>query len=660
MKSILKSVCRYWVDEAEAGQAMIMFAVMSSALFMTLGLAVEGGNLLSQYRQLQSNADMAAIVGAQKLPCSTSACITTAQQTACTNVTTNDPSLTCTPGSRTAPSAANVPPVSCSPYDFIDYGNGSGDATYGDSSCKAGTSPSQYTYIEVQLRKSLGTIPIFNVPVTVGAHAVARTGARGAGDYAILLLDPSKTGALTINGSNNVSVVGSVAIDSTASWSMIFNGPNSVLTCDGGWYNASGQAASSPVLTSLKTNTGGTPGYAGPACTGGAADNPASYSPSLPTVQDPYANSTIPTGNMANCQACNQNGFAYCRSSSNNCFFWKWQQASASPLVINGDGVFELFPGIYPGGIIINGSNLKIYFNPGVYTLGADLTNNGSGNQLCIYGAPACDNKVGSGAGNSNANCSNVSFNSGDTTYVSSAQWYYYCSPWGIYDKYLSRTGAPSGGPSTTVPTFSDGTTPLNGVTFYMETGNLTMNGGISAVLAAPNACPGTGSPGTGSIPWPAGAATGSYTYPSGSLPNTGGVNTSPISPTSPLYGSDDLTVAGECKNGLTTWTGEFGSGTQGQHVQFAVFARNTSTQVTLNGQNNQNWWGDIYNPGVSGTGGTVVLNGSNGSTGPPLVSGQVIGDSATINGGNNVDVYYRPCIGSAPCGSAPGTSLIE
>jgi hypothetical protein len=58
----------------------------------------------------------------------------------------------------------------CSPYDFIDYGNGSSNA-----SCKSASAPTSYSYIEVRLQKNFGNVPIFNIPVTLSAHAVAST-----------------------------------------------------------------------------------------------------------------------------------------------------------------------------------------------------------------------------------------------------------------------------------------------------------------------------------------------------------------------------------------------------------------------------------------------------------------------------------------------------
>ena len=156
---------------ADRGQTMIFFAILSSALFGTAGLAIEGGRSFVEFRRLQSAADMAAVVGAQGLPCTTTdtTCITNAETLACTYATSNGFSG-CTAGGSSAPSA-NVPPTSCSPYDFIDYGNG---AT--NSHCQTASSPTYYSYIEVKLTDNLGTVPIFNVPVTLSAHAVAKRG----------------------------------------------------------------------------------------------------------------------------------------------------------------------------------------------------------------------------------------------------------------------------------------------------------------------------------------------------------------------------------------------------------------------------------------------------------------------------------------------------
>jgi len=45
-----------------------MIAVLASALFMAMGLVVIAGQYITEYRQMQSLADLAAMAGAQDLP----------------------------------------------------------------------------------------------------------------------------------------------------------------------------------------------------------------------------------------------------------------------------------------------------------------------------------------------------------------------------------------------------------------------------------------------------------------------------------------------------------------------------------------------------------------------------------------------------------------
>src|SRR5579885_1184656 len=75
----------------ESAQALLFFAVIAPLLLLTMVLAIEAGSLFAEHQRLQSAADVAALVGAQDLPCATSnsTCITTAENDACTYATNN-------------------------------------------------------------------------------------------------------------------------------------------------------------------------------------------------------------------------------------------------------------------------------------------------------------------------------------------------------------------------------------------------------------------------------------------------------------------------------------------------------------------------------------------------------------------------------------------
>src|SRR5579863_10549124 len=103
----------------ESGQSMIMIAVLMPVLVGIMGLAVEGGRVFVEYHHMQAAADMAAIVGAQDLPCSLSdtTCQGNATYDACSFAAKNGFGNTvanCQAGSDSVANAY-VPPSSCSP-----------------------------------------------------------------------------------------------------------------------------------------------------------------------------------------------------------------------------------------------------------------------------------------------------------------------------------------------------------------------------------------------------------------------------------------------------------------------------------------------------------------------------------------------------------------
>jgi Flp pilus assembly protein TadG len=240
----------------ESGQALLYFAIILPVLVLTAGVVIEFGYLMSQYRLMHSAADMAALVGAQTLPCDASdtGCIGAAERRACTYAANNGFSG-CVPDA-TSNDSANVPPLSCSPYDFVNYGNNSTNPQ-----CKSATAPmSSYAFIEVRLYYSL-KVPIFGTAVTLYAHAVARHGQISPKRFAIIVLDPTMSKALTLSGSQGggLVAVGPVVSDSTASDSIYTGGQSTDVACSGQWYTAANEVVGSTgPAANLTSNTGGT------------------------------------------------------------------------------------------------------------------------------------------------------------------------------------------------------------------------------------------------------------------------------------------------------------------------------------------------------------------------------------------------------------------
>ena len=695
---------RSLLRKSERGQSLIFAAVMGGTLMGITGLAVLGGHVFVEFRRMQAAADMAAIVGAQELPCglTDTTCINKAEQTACNYAQSNgygggwSGSSSCAAstktnglGSGTITVTANVPPVSCSPYDFLDYGN--------NSSCpgRPATTENQYVFAEVQISEPI-TVPIFNLSFTLYAHAVAKQGTSTPTDFAVSVLDPTLPGAFTMGGTTNTIIVG----DTMSNGSIVENGTSATeVSCDGSWFTAATQT----VPGNLTSNLSGAPNFANAACTGGTNLKPASFFSQQPLIPDPYGSTPPPSSsNMPNCLPCKSDAWYYTWAGTNRTA-GTWSPATGQAKITNGNSM-ELFPGIYEGGIDATGGT--IYLNPGIYTLRGNFHTNG-GVAMCIYGAPACD-RLTTAIPTKSFNCSVASFNPPDTNYIDQNAWYYYCSPWGVWDTNLPRTDSTGYGPGlslpTTPPTFTDGTnptnTPLNGVTFYMQSGDFSMNGSAAEYAAFPDPCPGkagntfqaadgntwggsaqfTGNPLGEPSGVPASSSAGYYQYPAGSLAKSDSLSYSyqvaANGTSTTVYPSADLTLEGECNNGLLDWNGEFPLKPKGQHLHFLVFADNWATSITLNGTSAQNWFGILHTfpqnysgypgPPTVGCGNkllcNITLDGTAGAQlGPPLLMGQSVSGTANFQGTSIVEIFYRPCRAlTTPCGTGPGTALVE
>lgn len=667
----MKTVYRLlkYVFYPDQGQSLILFALLTPALMLTMLLALEGGRTFVEYKKLQSTADMAALVGAQDLPCGTTAatCVNTAESDAC-QAAANNGYMGCAAVHNTAGSQvtsppnplAAVPPLSCSPYDLVPYGNST------NANCKSQPTPTAYSYIEVQLEKKV-TVPWLPSALnfTMYAHAVARHGAGSPSSYALTELDPSTP--LSFGGSNQTTIEGSVF----ANGGVQGNGL-STETCDGGWYGA-GQ------VSNVSTDQTGTAQYVGPACTGGTLST--TVNPVQPQISDPYGSSSPPptlastnpvsfapgnADNFANCPECTQWGLWTPDGHT-------WYQEGGTPTdpsvtvkdVSGTKGPVELFPGLYTG--FPQGD---VIFNPGVYTFQSAWANHG---EWCVYGAPACDQSGFNGNSTAGSPC----YPSTGYTTPSQAgdQYYYACSPYGYWDNsehtFNGFATRPASLP-TSAPTWwnTNGTvssTPLNGVTIYMPGtssvtihGNAGKDGGIA--LAAPNPCPGTGTSyttdGSPAVSFPAGATSGVYSNASSPLPSWMDLPESG-SPAGADYPSMDFSVEAECQQErtLNVWPGEMPTP---QHLHFVFYMPNTTFDVS--GADDMKLFGIVYDPK-----GTFTLRGDFGNAnhpgglGGPWITGQLVTGDMTASGNTWITITYRPCRpGPDGCSSGAGTQLIQ
>lgn len=635
----------------EDGQTMLFMAIVMSALLLTLGLAVQGGQAYAKYRQLQSAADISALVGAQKLPCSLTdtACTAAAQQAACDTASNNGFS-TCT---------AYVPPQACSPYNGYGYGNTS------NASCGSRPNPQYYDYIEAQLSYSMGTVPIFNIPVTIGAHAVAKNGVLLPSDFAFIQLDPD--GCINMSGTVNVNIGGSAYANGCVN-----AGSQGRYVCQGGWLSNGSQGKAANLIT----DNSGTIIYAPDRtknpqdCTGG---NDTTYNniSGLPQFGDPYCPtpsicSLAPPGtSYAGCPQCTKNGAWRTFNTTSQTWNNDWHFDGSSPS--GGSGVYELFPGIYTGEFYLSNGAVA-YLNPGVYTFqGGYSTNHG---KYCVWGAPTCDD--GNTALSSVGNCSQDAFGQAG---ANADIWYYNCSPYGYWDQTGANAAAAAGGSSfdATQPVFmnaagSRSSTPLNGVTMNVGDAGLIAhgNGGKDCCeyLAAPNPCPGTGTYTSTSVTWqdsPAdghsGATGATFAYDSTHVARFG-MASSPS--TANVYPSVDFSLLGECtvSKSLYVWPGEM---VTPQHLHFVIW---DSGGGTLNGASGQNLTGIVYNRYSASCAPdcTISVNGAGkGNGGPPWITGQLVSWNTDLGGTASIDIVYRPCSQpSSACGSGHGTQLVQ
>lgn len=646
----------------ERGQTTIFVSVvMLFALVPLLGLVIEGGRLFVQYRQLQAAADMGALLGAQALPSASSA--TTLATAAVANNLPGDLK-------NGATTTVCVPPQSLSP--FSAFGN-SATHVYTDNG-NAACSNADDDFIEVKVTYSIGNIPIFNVPVTLSTHAIAKNGIPGVPDYSLVALDPlaATTNGIKLNMSSGGGIVTNGAIISNVpnATSIVNSNGRISEVCNGDWEVAGTALTASAGLTTYANAPSIT--YSPPGCGTATEDSPDQVTSGVGQIADPFGSTKPPSStNMPTCTPCETWGWALDRGSNT------WTRGDTWNGKMNGS-TWELFPGEFAAGITMS-SSPNVFLNPGVYTF--DTSWKATGGNICVYGAPICD--VVDGTLNTGAAplsptyCSTAIFTPTGTVDVRT--WYYHCSPWGIWDSTTHGGTRPASLPAT-APTFTNvnGTSAgskLNGVTIYMKDGTVDWGGGGGAALAYPAPCSGTGTDNSAGqqVDFPQGASTATYAYVNGGTTATtsiakqdGFTSTSGYQ----AYPNTDLTDTTTCSSPPLVWQGEFGTGSTGggEKLNFLLFAQNTATSIKLAGNGAQAWYGIIHTfpcsslpctqaPTAACANCTVTAAGtSGGAGGPPFLLGQVIADQETFSGSATIQVFARAKGRQA----APGTMLIE
>ncbi len=275
----------------QSGQVLVLAAISMVVLVGFLALSVDVGLLWASKRQMQTAADAAAVAAAVALRSGHS------YQTAATGASKLNGF---TYGQNGVTVTVNNPPLS-------------------------GTYAGNQNYVEVVVKQPqpayfLGVLGYSTVDVSVRAVSGSING-----PACVYALNPSASGALTINGNGTIAGGCGTIVDSNSSSAMIVNGNDTINMPIGvvGNYSDSGHSSFTP-----EPVTGVAP------------------------LSDPLA--SVPAPSVG---ACNYTNFK-----------------------VNGNSNTTLSPGVYCDGITING-NANITFQPGTYILnGGGMTLNGNGN----------------------------------------------------------------------------------------------------------------------------------------------------------------------------------------------------------------------------------------------------------------------------------------
>lgn len=297
-------------------------------------LAFDAGLMVLERRDQQNAADAAALAGARYLPGETGKALAAAVSVAQENGFTD--------GNDTVDVVVNIPAAS------------------GEFQGQPGT-------VEVRIASTrpsvfAGIMGVAGWPVGARAVAVNQTGI-GSG-YSILALEPTACKAMQVTGTGEVLAYGDIQVNSScASGAMNVGGQGSIsVDVPGGACNVVG-----PPPNGLDVDGGGTF-----SCVEneGALEVPDPLAsvpvPSQPALPEPAVrvsgNKQIPNGCPGSANPATAASPATCQFQSN----YK-------------NTVWRLFPGLYPGGIKLQGGTF--YLEPGIYYLGGgglDITGNGT------------------------------------------------------------------------------------------------------------------------------------------------------------------------------------------------------------------------------------------------------------------------------------------
>jgi Flp pilus assembly protein TadG len=305
----------------DRGQVLAIFALSLVVVLGAGALAFDGGMMILERRDEQNAADAAAMAGARYVVTDVAKARSVAAAVAAANGFTN--------GSGSQVVHVNVPPAS---GKFATWPNA--------------------IQVEVEnTRPSILAAIMGFLHWDVSASATAATMDHVGGPFSILSLDPTACAAMLVSGTGGVTANGNVQVNSSCPDSALMRqaGGSISVTAAGAACNVHGgiqnQGGDTSLLKCLAVE--GAPIIPDPLAALPDVPMPPLPQPPLETV----GTKKIPTGCPGSSSPATLSAPALCQFPSNY------------------DGTtWHIYPGLYPGGIKIQGGNF--YFEPGIYWIG--------------------------------------------------------------------------------------------------------------------------------------------------------------------------------------------------------------------------------------------------------------------------------------------------
>ena len=306
-----------------------MFTISLTALISVAALAFDGGAMMLERRDQQNAADAAAIAAARYVRDDTTKATNAALNVATANGFTD--------GINAQSVAINIPPTSgpnAGRTDFVEV-------------LISSTRPSIFA----------GIMNVASLPVS--ARAVATDPDAAGGNFSILALDPHGCDAMLVSGNGNMTTYGNIQVNSDCNNGALRRQGGGDITIDvpGGACNVVGDI-----------KDGGGQGLINCLKNEGA-----------PYIEDPLLLLPAPSIPLPP-QAATQ--IVGSKSAPDGCPGSANPASLAAPAVCQftssyKDETWRLFPGLYPGGLKLQGGTF--YLEPGIYYLGGgglDITGN--------------------------------------------------------------------------------------------------------------------------------------------------------------------------------------------------------------------------------------------------------------------------------------------